>query len=279
VPAEHEVEELARQLVVLLVCSLRFDRNRALAQLLDEPHQVRLLRFRVTLVLLAQPRGEQAADAGADQRVGQRVGLEELEGEGSHGKGIGIGDRGQQEGGGVRRAAERRGDVKTWNDGEGAALALTVPVPYPCPLVESVASDSGASAGKRASCSSTYTAIAMLPSSMIATNQPIAGCGTSLLVEHPRIERQEAEIGVGKPWHRSTSGQARLEPTHSQSRLVQAGRRVTASIAARMPPNRMKSVVRGDMRAGSPRPRPGFVHAAVGRPDSAARTGPTISVS
>jgi hypothetical protein len=84
VAAEHEQEELARNLVVLLVRRARLDRHGALPQLFDELHQVRLLRFRVALVLLAQPRGEQPADADADQRVGQQVAFEEAEGQGGH---------------------------------------------------------------------------------------------------------------------------------------------------------------------------------------------------
>jgi hypothetical protein len=44
-------------------------------------HQVRLVGLRAAAILLAQPRGEQAPDAKADQRIGQQVALEQRKGQ------------------------------------------------------------------------------------------------------------------------------------------------------------------------------------------------------
>jgi hypothetical protein len=65
---------------VLLVRGGRLDRHRAALELADEPDEPLLLAFRIALVLLAQARGQQRADAAPDQEIRDEAALEKLHG-------------------------------------------------------------------------------------------------------------------------------------------------------------------------------------------------------
>jgi hypothetical protein len=90
-PAEHEFEEAAGQLVVLLIGFAGVDRDGALAQACDQFHQMLLLCLEGFLALLDEPLLEQAADAEADEKVGQQAALEQAQRQGHghrHGGGV-----------------------------------------------------------------------------------------------------------------------------------------------------------------------------------------------
>jgi hypothetical protein len=80
VRSQHELEELARQLVVLLVRLAHVDRDRARLELRDEVHELSLLRCFAGASLLARSSVQQSADAEADERVGQQAGPEQSQG-------------------------------------------------------------------------------------------------------------------------------------------------------------------------------------------------------
>ena len=74
---EAELVEARWHLVVLLVRRRRLDGDGRAAQLLYERLQVRALRFGAALVLLAQPLRQQAADAEAEEKVGEELPFQE----------------------------------------------------------------------------------------------------------------------------------------------------------------------------------------------------------
>jgi len=77
--AHDHFEELARQLVVLLVRFARVDCDRAGLELRQEAHKMTLLRFFAGAAFFAQPLGEQAANAEAHHPIRQQIAGEQAE--------------------------------------------------------------------------------------------------------------------------------------------------------------------------------------------------------
>ena len=81
--AQHQFEELARQLVMLLVRFASVDGDGTRLQLRDEPHQMLLLRFLRLTRLLGQTLLEQATNPVPDQGIWQQIPFEQAKSESS----------------------------------------------------------------------------------------------------------------------------------------------------------------------------------------------------
>src|SRR4051812_37469196 len=77
--AQTKLIEARGNLVVLLIGRVGFDRYWTRLQLCDQPHQVRLLRFRVPSVLLTETLRKQAPNLSAYEPVGDEITFEQVQ--------------------------------------------------------------------------------------------------------------------------------------------------------------------------------------------------------